>query len=335
LIARLEDASIPSGEHAAVAAKPRETRLASWNGKVLVVGATGALGRPVVHGLLERGVAVRALCRHPEQAADLAALDAEVVAGDLTDATSLARATTGVSRVLAAAHGILGRGRWRSEAVDDAGHRSLFAAARNAGVDRLVYVSAYGASPDHPIDFFRTKHAMEQALAASGLRHVVLRPTAFMEHHAHNFIGAGLLAKGKAQLIGPGTKPRNFVAAGDVALLALRALMDEPLPFGQLDIGGPGHYSNLEVAALYARCAGLPLRVSHLPAGLARVIAVPARLLHPGLARILKMSSLPDDAYSERFDGAQALQREHGLTLTPLPQFVERQVARWRQAGRA
>ena len=309
--------------------------MASWNGKVLVVGATGALGRPVVRGLLERGVAVRALCRHPEQADDLAALGAEVVAGDLTDAASLARATTGVQRVLAAAHGILGRGRWRSEAVDDAGHRSLFAAARNAGVDRLVYVSAHGASPDHPVDFFRTKHAMEQALAASGLRHVVLRPTAFMEHHAHNFNGAGLLAKGKAQLIGPGTKPRNFVAASDVALLALRALMDEPLPFRQLDIGGPGHYSNQEVAALYARCADLPLRVSHLPAGLARVIAVLARPLHPGLARILKMSSLPDDAYSERFDGAPALQREHGITLTPLPQFVADRVAQWRQAGRA
>ena len=202
--------------------------MASWNGKVLVVGATGALGRPVVQGLRQRGVAVRALCRHPQQADDLAALGAEVVAGDLTDAASLARATTGVQRVLAAAHGILGRGRWRSEAVDDAGHRSLFAAARNAGVDRLVYVSAHGASPDHPVDFFRTKHAMEQALAASGLRHVVLRPTAFMEHHAHNFNGAGLLAKGKAQLIGPGTKPRNFVAASDAASVRSPATTSAP-----------------------------------------------------------------------------------------------------------
>jgi hypothetical protein len=75
--------------------------------------------------------------------------------------------------------------------------------------------------------------------------------------------------------------------------------------------------------------------VSHLPARLARVIAVLARPLHPGLARILKMSSLPDDAWSERFDGAPALQREQGITLTPLPQFVEDRVAQWRQAGRA
>ena len=132
---------------------------------VLVIGATGALGRPVVR---ERGVAVRAACRHPDQAADLAALGAEVVACDLTDAATLAQACNGVQRVLAAAHGLLGRGRWRSERVDDAGHRTLIAAAKVAGVQRFVYTSAFGAGPGHPIDFFRTKHAIEQALAASG-----------------------------------------------------------------------------------------------------------------------------------------------------------------------
>ena len=111
---------------------------------VLVVGATGALGRPAVKLLRERGVAVRALSRHPAQAVDLAALGAGVVAGELTDPTSLQRACRGATRVLACAHGMLGRGRWRSEAVDDAGHRALLAAARAAGVERFVYPSGMG-----------------------------------------------------------------------------------------------------------------------------------------------------------------------------------------------
>ena len=51
--------------------------------KILVVGATGALGRPVVQLLRAKGLAVRALNRHPAQAADLAEIGAEVVAGDL------------------------------------------------------------------------------------------------------------------------------------------------------------------------------------------------------------------------------------------------------------
>ena len=166
--------------------------------RVLVVGASGALGRPTIKALLARGIAVRGVCRHPEAAADLAAAGAEIVAGDLADRASIERALAGTTRVLAAAHGLLGRGRWRSEAVDDAGHRDLIDAARAAGVERFVYTSASMAAPDHPIDFARTKYSIEQALAQSALTYAILRPTAFMEHHVHTFNGLNVLTKGKA-----------------------------------------------------------------------------------------------------------------------------------------
>ena len=295
--------------------------------RVLVVGATGALGRPAVKLLRECGVAVRALSRHPGQAADLGAIGAEVVAGDLTDAASLQRACQGATHVLACAHGLLGRGRWSSEAVDGAGHRALLAAARDAGVERFVYTSALGARDDHPIDFFRTKAAIEGAVRASGLPFAILRPSAFMEHHVHNFNGKGLLERGKAQLIGPGTKRRNFVAGSDVAALAVRALLDEPLPFTSLDIGGHEHLSGLDVARLYAQAAGVEARVSHLPAAVARALAVLARPVHPGMARVMRLLSLPDDAFDESFDGAAALEARFGLRLQRVPEFVREQVA--------
>jgi len=294
--------------------------------KVLVVGATGALGRPVVRLLRERGIAVRAFSRHPEQAADLAALGADVMAGDLTDASSLQRACSGATRVLAAAHAIMGRGRWRSEAVDDLGHRDLIAAARAAGVARFVYTSALGAAPGHAVDFFRTKHAIEQVLAASGLDAVVLRPTAFMEHHVHNFNGKAVLDKGKAQIIGPGTKPRNFVCAADVARFAVRALLEDPPPFRELAIGGHGNHGNAEVASMYARAAGITARASHLPRGVARLIATVARPVHPGMARIMTLLSLPDGASDERFDGAAELEARYGIPLMRIEDFVQRQV---------
>jgi uncharacterized protein YbjT (DUF2867 family) len=295
--------------------------------KMLVVGATGALGRPVVRRLRERGVAVRGLCRHPQAGADLAALGAEMVAGDLTDAASLQRACQGVTRVLACAHGLLGRGRWRSEAVDDAGHRALIAAARQAGVERFVYTSALMAQPEHPLDFARAKHRIESAVAASGMPHAILRPAAFMEHHVHAFNGQALLTKGKVQLIGPGTKPRNFVAATDVAQFAVMALVDDPLPFERLDIGGPDEASNLEVSALYARLAGVPLRVSHLPAAVARALAVVLRPVHPGLARVMRLFALPDEAFDETWHGASALEQRFGVRLTRLEDFVRGRVA--------
>jgi uncharacterized protein YbjT (DUF2867 family) len=275
-----------------------------------------------------RGAAVRALVRDEAKAADLAAMGVELARGDLTDAESLRRACDGVSRVLAAAHGLLGRGRQRSEAVDDAGHRALIAAARAAGVQRFVYVSAFGAAPDHPVDFFRTKHAIEQALAQSALDAVVLRPTAFMECHVHHFNGKAVLEQGKAKLIGPADKPRNFVAAADVAHFVVRALLEDPPPFRLLEIGGPGHHSNAEVARLYAREAGIEERSSHLPRSVARGLSRLLGPLHPGVARILRLASLPDDALPERFDGAAALERDWGVRLTTVEAFVREQVAR-------
>lgn len=292
------------------------------------------MGRPAVRGLLERGVKVRAMSRRPELARDLQARGAEVVAGDLSDRASLERACQGVDRVLACAHALMGSGRHRSERVDDAGHRDLVDAALAAGVRRFVYTSALGASPDHPIDFFRTKHRMEQhllSLQRSGLDLVILRPSAFMEHHAHNFNGQGLLESGKVRLVGPGSKPRNFICAADVARFAVRALLEDPPPFRTLDLMGHDHATNLEVSAMYARTAGLPLRVSHLPAGVARALSVLAAPLHPGFARVMRLLSLPDDAFTERFDGAAELEARHGVRLTRLEDFIRGQVARHRE----
>jgi uncharacterized protein YbjT (DUF2867 family) len=294
--------------------------------KILVIGATGALGRPVVQQLCARGVVVRALSRHPERGSDLAALGAETVAGDLAEPDSLVRACDGVDRVFAAAHSMLGRGRYRSQNIDDIGHRALIAAARDAGVKRFVYISGYGVAPNHPVDFFRTKHAIEEVLAGSGLDAVVLRPTCFMEQHVHLFNGKQVLDKGRARLIGPGTKARNFVCAADLARLAVRALLEDPPPFRLLAVGGPGHYSNNDVADLYARTAGFEPRVSHLPRAIAALMAVLARPLHPGFARILRIASLPDDAFSERFESSVDFERDFGVRMTPVEEFIRRQV---------
>lgn len=71
--------------------------------KILVVGATGVLGRAVGRRLREQGCAVRAITRTPARAGEPAALGAEVMAGDLVDPATLASAFAGMDRVLAAA----------------------------------------------------------------------------------------------------------------------------------------------------------------------------------------------------------------------------------------
>jgi uncharacterized protein YbjT (DUF2867 family) len=69
---------------------------------ILIVGATGVLGRETARQLLDKGARVRLLSRTPAKLDDLKQAGAEVMAGDLIDASSLARACQGVERVFAA-----------------------------------------------------------------------------------------------------------------------------------------------------------------------------------------------------------------------------------------
>lgn len=246
--------------------------------------------------------------------------------GDLIDPPSLTRACQGVDRVLVAAHSLLGKGQYKSEAVDDAGHRALINAAKTAGVNHFVYMSILGAAPDHPVDFFRTKYHIEEYLKASGLSYTILRPSAYMEWHAHIFNGKSILEKGKTSLLGKGTKLRNFIAVRDVALFAVLALTDPTLQKRILEMGGPENFTNNQVAELYGKIAGLTPKISHMPPAVAKVMSVALKPFEPGVSRIMYMGSLPDDAFNEKFDPA-ALLAEFPSHLTTLEEFVHERVA--------
>src|SRR5262245_52841309 len=133
---------------------------------ILVVGASGSLGRETVQQLLAAGQAVRLLARSPGKLADLAQAGAQVVEGDLLAPDTLTRACAGVQCVFAAAHALAGSGRNTSEQVDDVGHRTLIDAAAKVTLQQFVYVSVMGAAPTHVIDFYRTKYQIEAYLKA-------------------------------------------------------------------------------------------------------------------------------------------------------------------------
>jgi uncharacterized protein YbjT (DUF2867 family) len=294
---------------------------------VLVVGGTGALGREVVARLLVQGERVRVMTRRPAAAAEQAAAGAEVVSGDLVDHASLARACQGARAVVAAAHAMLGRGRYASAHVDDRGHRALVDAAGAAGLGHLVYTSAYDCgSAYRAVPFFRIKRDIEQYIQAGRVPWTILRPTAFMDTHAHMLIGEPLLAGRPVRVIGPGDWPRNFIAAADVAQVAMRALREPSLRGRTIDIGSPEHHSTLDVVRLYEQTSGRTARVSHLPLGLAAVLARLLRPLHPGVSQILQISTVAA-VHGERYDGP-SFESQFGVTPIPLPAWITSRLAR-------
>ncbi len=300
---------------------------------ILIVGATGFLGRATALSLLTQGHAVRALVRDRSRAEDLRRAGAEVVLGDLTDVLSLERACKGVTRVFACAHSMLGRGRTSSAQVDHVGHSALVVAARDAKVEHFVHTSVLGASAQHPIDFFRTKREIEDVVKQSGMGYTVLRPAAFMECHVHRFNGEILLDKGFVVLIGPATKPRNFVAVRDVVPFAVDALTTEDLTGRTLEIGGPDNVSNSDVAHMYAVRARRG-HVVHLPLAVARTLAAAIRPFHEGVARVLDLATLDEAAMPETWNPRRLLE-EFPRQLTGVEQFIDERVAEWRRRGAA
>jgi NADH dehydrogenase len=275
---------------------------------LLVVGGTSRVGRVLVPlALRSRPVRVTTRDVGSPIARDLAAAGAEVVAADLRDRASLTRATRGVTAVVASAHGFPGVGDNDVESVDRSGHRNLIGAVRSAGASRFVYISAVGAAPDHPIDLFRAKYEIEQALASSDLEWTVLRATAFMESWAA-MVGDPIRSGRRATVFGRGENPINLVAAGDVARLAVRLLDDMTSIREIVELGGPENLSMNEVVHRFGVATGTTPKVRHVsPAMMAVMRATAGRFNRPLARRIT--AGLVMDTVPLTFDAAPTLAR--------------------------
>ena len=147
---------------------------------ILVTGGTGFVGPHVVHALRAEGRDVRVLVRNPgsKGARRVAAWGCELVQGDMTDAESLRRAAQGCKAVVHLV-AIPTGSEERFERIMTQGTRDLLEAAKAAGVTRFVHMSALGTSPASKdlTPYFRAKWNQEQAVKASGIDHVIFRPS--------------------------------------------------------------------------------------------------------------------------------------------------------------
>jgi uncharacterized protein YbjT (DUF2867 family) len=291
---------------------------------ILIVGVTGVLGNETARQLLAAGYKVRGLTRDPGRAEDLKELGAEIVQGDLIDTSSLWRACQGVDAVLASAHQLMGTGQYKSEAVDDKGHRALIDASKDTGVKHFVYISIQNASPDHPADFFRTKAKLEEHLKASGLSYTILRPPALMEWHVHNLLGASTLTKGKTTIFGSGNNPTNFIAGRDAAHMAVLALTDPRMKNRTIEMGGPDNVTKNQISEMYGRFSGKQPKVTNVPTGVMKFMGPILRPVQPVISRLMLLSVWGDTA-DQTFDPSVML-REFPMTLTRVEDFIREQV---------
>ena len=256
---------------------------------ILLVGATGRLGRAVAQRLLHDGIPFRAACRNVTKAQWLVERGVEVLQMDVESGAGVREAISGSSKVISCIHGLLGRSRHSIERIDVRGQAALIDVAADAGVKRFVYISALGASPDHPSEFWKAKARTEQHLKASKLDYVILRPSAFMDLYAHDLIGAAVMRGKTVFLLGRGTTPRNLIAVADVADAAIKALLRDDLVGQTIPVGGWENPSEREIAALYASLSGKPLKLRTVPPFALATLAAAIAPFHAGIGHLLRL----------------------------------------------
>ena len=240
--------------------------------KVLVTGATGFVGPRIVHALRTEGRDVRALVRRPDRGAHLASLGVELAVGDVTDAASVSAAAEGCTHVVHLVAILKGKPH-DFERVMTGGTRNVIAAAKNAGIERLVLMSALGTTSTTKdlVPYFGAKFAMEQDTVASGLEYTIFRPS-FV------FGRGGALATFMKQVryspvvtvIGSGRQQIQPIWIDDVAEHFARALDTPAAANKTFEIGGPDIVTWDELYRTIARVLGKRRALAHVPAGLAR-----------------------------------------------------------------
>lgn len=246
-------------------------------------------------------------------------MGAEIVMGDLKDRASLSSACAGADIVITTANSVRRGGDDTVEAVDVNGTRALIDSAREAGVDRFVYTSVWGASMESPIALVRAKAESEAHLKASGLTWTVLAPNAFMESWPGVVVGAPAVAGREVVIVGEGRRRHAFVAEHDVAQFAVAAVTNDAARDRHLAIGGPDAVTWLDVVRTYEEALSRPIPVRHVAPGEA-VPGVPPEVL-PLLAAY--------DTFDSDFD-TRALATEFGIASTPLAAWVRASVATMR-----
>lgn len=187
--------------------------------KAFVAGATGQTGRRIVTELVKRGIPVRALVRNLEAARQILPPEAELVTGDVLNATSLGDAI-GDSTVLVCATGAApGFDPTGPYKVDLEGTKNLVDAARAKGIEHFVLVTSLCVSNFfHPLNLFWLilvwKKQAEEYLQKSGLTYTIVRPGGLK-----NDENSDAIVMAAADKLSDGSIPRTKVAQVCVAAL--------------------------------------------------------------------------------------------------------------------
>jgi NADH dehydrogenase len=233
---------------------------------VLVLGATGFLGRRALDLILDEGHNVRVIVRDPMQAPAIQARGVDVVVGSSLDPQTLLLACGGADHVvsLVAAR----RSRPHSLLEVNVDHpRLLGEAARQTGVRSIVYVSAIGSGIDSSYRYLTSRYMGEDQLSQSGVSVTVLRFAMIVGEDGGILSTFERAERRKLVIVIPGSGRARFqpILRDDAARCVAEAITRPDLLDQALDLGGPEVLTYDQIFRLFCRARRIMRPRVHMP----------------------------------------------------------------------
>ena len=229
--------------------------------KLLVIGATGTLGRQVARQALDEDHDVRCLVRNPNKAIFLKEWGAEIVKGDLCDQSTLPSALEGVDAVIDAATARV-TDNLRARDVDWRGKVNLIQATKAAGVERYIFFSIINADKYPEVPLMDIKRCTELFLAESGLNYTVLQLAGFMQGLISQY-AIPILEEQVVWVSGEST-PIAYMNTQDIAKFAVRALSVPETEKKTFPVVGTKAWGAYEIMNLCENLSGKNTRISRV-----------------------------------------------------------------------
>lgn len=245
--------------------KHQQTQLQREPGLILLTGATGYVGGRLLQALEQQQLRVRCLARRPEFLKPKVGAGTEIVTGDVLDRTSLDEAMRGVTVAYYLVHSMGSSGSF--EENDRAAARNFGAAAKAAGIERIIYLGGLGNQQETLSAHLRSRQEVGKILRESGVPVLEFRASIVIGSGSLSFEMIRSLVERLPIMITPKwvAMPAQPIAIDDL-IAYLVAALDLPVSDYRIyEIGGPDQVSYADIMRAYARQRGLRIRMILVP----------------------------------------------------------------------